>query len=239
MSIHGMRGSEPWAMTAEKAARRPGFAALSELALREALELFCRKRWPEARIVHEIVMGEGKTRADVAAIDLAHIVAFEVKGSWDDTTRLLHQVGMFKLCVPEVWMVVPGEHEADAKLIRHLMPCIGLLAAPDMNRDFVRAYNPGRDGPIRLEVRAEPEPRPPVPEMTAKLLWAQELRICCEEAGLNPGSKATRPWMVNRLLANLSADELMAATCARLRARDALWRADDPIGDAQPWQKTA
>ena len=43
----------------------------------------------------------------MVAIDAAHIAAFEVKGEYDETTRLLHQVGMYQLCVPEVWMVVP------------------------------------------------------------------------------------------------------------------------------------
>ena len=101
-------------MTAKDAARRHGFAARAELSLREALEALCRERWPEARIVHELVMGEGKVRADVVAIEQAHLVAFEIKARYDNTTRLLHQVGMFQLCMPEVWMVVDRHHADDA-----------------------------------------------------------------------------------------------------------------------------
>src|ERR1700721_94867 len=78
MSI--MRPTEPWSMTAEKAAQRTGFASRAELVLRNALETFCRERWPAARVVHEIVMGEGRVRADVAAIDTMHIAPFEARG---------------------------------------------------------------------------------------------------------------------------------------------------------------
>lgn len=63
-----VKPSEPWAMTAEQAARRSGYAARSELKLRELLEEFCRARWPEARIVHEIVMGEGRALTKTAQV---------------------------------------------------------------------------------------------------------------------------------------------------------------------------
>ena len=63
-----------------------------------------------------MVMGGGRVRADVVAISTDHIAAFEVKGEYDETVRLLHQVGMYQLCVPEVWMVVPvGRHADDAR----------------------------------------------------------------------------------------------------------------------------
>ena len=223
MTIRLMKGSEPSFMTATAAARRSGYAAMAELALREALEALCRERWPGARVVHELVMGEGKVRADVVAIDTAHIVAFEIKASYDNTVRLLHQVGMYQLCVPEVWMLVDQRHADDAKLIRHLLPCVGLIAAPDLRRTRPEA--------VTLEIVAEPDPRPVVPEMLLRLLWAQELRICCDEVGSPVTTKATRAVMVNRLLSHLDVSTLIEVACRRLRARDALWRADAPVRD--------
>lgn len=52
-------------MTAEQAAQRGGFAAQSELALRNAMEDLLRQRYPNARMCHEMVMGAGQVRADL------------------------------------------------------------------------------------------------------------------------------------------------------------------------------
>lgn len=220
-----LKPSEPWAMTAEGAAQRRGYAARSELALRFALEAFCRERWPQARVVHEIVMGEGRVRADVAALGTAHIAAFEVKGEYDDTTRLLHQVGMYQLCVPEVWMVVPDKHGADARLIRHLLPSVGLLIGTGLgHRNF------GQDDlPVTLAVEAEAAPRPAVPEMALRLLWADEVRAALTAIGYPVSAKATRTTCLKLLTERVDQNNLMSVVCAQLRGRDALWRADPPV----------
>jgi hypothetical protein len=209
-------------MTADQAAQRRGYAAQSELALRNRLEEFCRARWPVARVVHELVMGEGKVRADVVAVDIDHIAAFEIKGGFDDTTRLLHQVGMYQLCVPEVWMVVDQRHDHDAKLIRHLMPSIGLLVGTGFDRGWPKA-------PVEIISVAEAAPRPVVPEMMLRMLWRDELASACQRAGCYAATaKSTRRAMVAALL-ELSTEYLQALVCAELRGRDALWRADAPI----------
>lgn len=226
MNMALLKKSEPSMMTAEQAAQRRGYASQSELALRGMLEAFCRERWPGARVVHELVMGGRQVRADVVAIDESHIAAFEVKGSYDDTTRLLHQVGMFQLCVPEVWMVVAENHDGDAKLIRHLLPSIGLITAIGMDRH----YPFGRDGDrIEFTVSAEPAPRAVVPEMMLEMLWHDELFVCCRDLGRDVGRRATRGAMIKRLLDAAEPDELQRQTCAALRGRDALWRADAPV----------
>lgn len=223
------RPTEPWSMTADNAARRNGYAAQAELVLRNALEVFCRERWPESRIVHEIVMGEGRVRADVAAIDTAHIAAFEVKGQYDDTTRLLHQVGMYQLCVPEVWMVVPvGSHAEDARLIRHLIPSVGLLVGAGRSMQHYYEFD-GKD--FGLIVEAEAVPREPVPEMMLEMCWAAELIEICARTRTSVGKKPTRKTMVTALL-DLPAPTLQAEVCTALRSRDALWRADAPISTA-------
>lgn len=228
MSI--MRPSEPWSMTAEKAAQRTGYAAKAELVLRNALETFCRDRWPTARIVHEIVMGEGRVRADVAAIDTAHIAAFEVKGQYDDTTRLLHQVGMYQLCVPEVWMVLATGHAEDGKLIRHLLPSVGLLcgAGTRAGNDYVFD---GKD--FGLVVEAEALPRQPVPEMMLEMCWRNELLGICQRTRTSLSKRPTRPEMVKALL-DLPFAQLQAEVCTELRDRDAVWRADPPASALSP-----
>lgn len=218
--------SESFCATAEGAALRRGYAARSELAMRHALEAFCRQRWSDARIVHELVMGARQVRADVVAIGPEHIVAFEVKGVSDDTTRLLHQVGMFQLCVPEVWMVVPAGMQGDAELIHHLLPSVGVLSGTNMDRYWGRGD--GDDEPVTLSVVAEAVPRATVPEMTLEMLWAEELRAACHRLRVSAGPRTTRPVMIKGV-AGLAARDVLRETCTALRGRDALWRADQPI----------
>lgn len=222
-----IKSSEPSFMTAAQgAARRNGYASKAELALRNALETFCRERWPEARVVHEMVMGAGQVRADVAALCPAHIAAFEVKGRYDDTTRLLHQVGMYQLCVPEVWMVVAQGHADDARLIHHLLPSVGLLVGAGQSDRYDYEFD-GKD--FGLVVEAEAAPRPVVPKMMLEMLWAAELAWACNHLRVAVGKKATRPTMIKALLDTVSPEELQRATCAALRAREALWRADPAL----------
>lgn len=220
------RANEPAFMTAEQAATRRGYAGRSELALRNSLEKFCRSRWPEARICHEMVMGERKVRADVVAVDAAHIAAFEVKGEYDDTTRLLHQVGMYQLCVPEVWMVVPvGRHAEDARILRHLLPSVGLLVGAGTSG--ARHYEfDGKD--FDLVVEAEPAPRAVHVEMMLEMLWADELIGACSRQRASVGKRPTRAQMIKALL-DLPVETLQREVCTELRGRDALWRADAPI----------
>ncbi|MBI1202661.1 MAG: hypothetical protein GC182_09140 [Rhodopseudomonas sp.] len=211
-------------MSADQAARRRGYAAESELRLRNALEAFCRDRWGDARVVHELVMGQGKVRADVAAIAPTHMIAFEVKGQFDDTTRLLHQIGMYQLCVPEVWMVLSAKHDQDGKLLRHLIPSVGLLVGDDPkgHQDHFPAGT--------LNVVAEACPRSVVPEMALEMLWRDELASACQRTCCFGVSKrSTRPKMIEAMLGALSYDEIMREVYAELRGRDAIWRADAPV----------
>ncbi|MEM1153091.1 MAG: hypothetical protein AAGI44_03065 [Pseudomonadota bacterium] len=217
--------NDPWAQTAKQAATRHGYAARSELALRQSMEDLFRERMPGARVVHEIVMGEGRARADMASIGTDTIEAVEVKGSHDDTTRLLHQVGMFQLCVPTVWVVASENHAEDVRLIKHLLPSIGVIIGKGMDRHF---YN--EDGRVfDFEVESEPGPFSPPPEMMLRLMWAEEMRSLCDRVGLDVGARATRRHMETRLLSTLTPEEIKCGVCTDLRARDALWRADDPV----------
>jgi hypothetical protein len=158
---------EPSFMTATEASCRQGYAAKSELALRAGLEDVLRERHPGARIVHELVMGAREVRADVVAIDTGHIAAVEVKGAYDNMTCLMHQVGMFKLCVPDVWMCVEKDLYEDAKLIRHLLPSVGLIVGANLDRHYHRGETVKA---LELEIEAEPVPREPVKEMMLEML---------------------------------------------------------------------
>lgn len=226
-----LKPTEPWCQNAKPEANRSlassGRAARSELAMRNAMEDFLRDRSPDARMCHEMVMGEGKVRADLVGIATAHITAVEVKGNYDNTTRLLHQVGMYQLCVPEVWMIVTDKHIDDGRLIRHLLPSVGLITINNAANIDWTSWDE-KEQPLEMTVETEAQPRDPVPEMTLRMLWAEELRNACRRRGFPCDQRRTRPKMVAALL-TLGPEEIMTEVCTELRARDALWRADTPI----------
>jgi len=223
-----MKGSEPAFQTAEGAAQRRGHAAGAELALRNELEALCRSRWPGARICHEMVMGARQVRADVVAICPDHIVAFEIKGEYDDTSRLLHQVGMYQICVPEVWIVAAQRHEADAHLIRHLIPSVGIVTGTGWTRHGGSAEH---GAPVTLTVRAEAASRRPDPTMMLEMMWADELRAMCGRLRVTAGPRTPRASAIKALLAHAGPEELLRECCTELRCRVALWRADPPVPD--------
>lgn len=207
-----LKPNEPAFMTADQAAQRRGYAGRAELALRNTLEQFCRNRWPEARLCHEMVMGEGRVRADLVAIGTDHIAAFEIKGEYDGTTRLLHQVGMYQLCVPEVWMVVPvGRHAEDARVLRHLLPSLGLLVGAGQSQQNYYEFD-GKD--FSLTVEAEPTKFRPLPEMALQMLWRDELIGVCDRTRTARGS--SRAKMIAKLI-DLPFTVLQQEICAALR----------------------
>lgn len=176
---------------------------------------------------HEMVMGARQVRADMVAIGASHIAAFEIKGAFDDTSRLMHQVGMYQLCVPEVWIVTASNHIDDARMIRHLIPSVGLIVGAGISNWHGDPFEEGG----RLEIEAEAAPRQVVPTMMLEMLWASELTSVCAATMTSVGKKPTRPKMIKALL-DLDIDRLQTEVCRVLRGRDALWRADPPIRES-------
>lgn len=196
-----------------------------ELHLRDMVERWGRAKWPDARIVHELVMGRGEVRCDVALVTPNHIVAVEIKSSHDNVGRLLTQAGTYRLAVPELWIVCADRHVRDANLVRYLMPSIG-VAVPDTIRDGAMLW---RDRDL---VELDPAgPFVPHPEAMLSLLWVEELYAEATRAGVYQSGRKTRPShaaLVERMKA-FPADEITAAVCRQLRGREALWRADSPV----------
>jgi hypothetical protein len=129
---------------------------------------------------------------------------------------------------PEVWICCAKEHAEDARLIRHLLPSVGLIVGANLDKHYHRSETVV---PLELEIEAEPVPRPVVPEMMLEMLWADELRRACHALKISATATTTRPRCIASLLQLAKPEELLAATCQQLRARDAVWRADDPIID--------
>lgn len=212
---------------------RHAYRSSEELAMRDALEGWCRARWPDARIVHELVMGRGSVRADLAVVEPDHLVAFEIKGPHDNMMRLVHQVALYRLSVPELWLVVGRDKDGDAELIRYLLPSIGVLRVTGLPHSNYRSLveENGSTVPIRIELIHPAELFRPDPECLLQLCWSAELLAIAGRTGCwqQRGSKPPAHARLVAALKALSVQEMVPEVCAELRARQAFWRADPPI----------
>jgi hypothetical protein len=123
-------------------------------------------------------------------------------------------------------MCVPiGRHAEDAKLIRHLIPSVGLLVGSGQSNRNHYEFDGKEFG---LIVEAEPARFDPVPEMALEMMWRDELASICQRTRCYAVSaKTTRPNMIRAIL-SLPFAEVQREICAELRGRNALWRADPP-----------
>ncbi|MET4341974.1 hypothetical protein [Bradyrhizobium sp. RT9a] len=72
------------------------FRSGEELRMRELVVPELRKRWPAARIVHELPLRYSSNRIDLAAVTAGEIVSVEIKSSRDVMDRLEAQLRAFE-----------------------------------------------------------------------------------------------------------------------------------------------
>lgn len=224
-------------MPPREKAFRHSHRSYAEIAMREALAIWARARTPASRILHELVIYRGTVRADIASVSTDHIEAFEIKSPYDDTTRLIHQVGIYQMAVPAVWLVTTDHFESDAALIRYVMPTIGEIRITGAALDH-RNLAPIDPNELKIEVVAEPRPLRPIPKALLSIPWVEELRTAADNHGLIKSKKPLSHAKLVDLMLNLSAEQQMQAVCEALRAREQIARADPPVlaiaGRAKP-----
>lgn len=202
------------------ALRRTRDRGVTEKDLRDKVEAWGRARWPEARVCHELVMNRGTVRLDVAFVSPRHLAVVELKSGYDTMERVMHQVGWARLCAHEVWLVCDQRWGEDMRILRYLLPSLGIAHAK------TRHHGPDHQAEP-IEILAESAWGEPHPLAMASLLWVAELAAALGRGGANPGNHR----LLSSRLALMAARQRDEMVCQQLRGRDALWRADPPIRD--------
>lgn len=213
--------SEPSRQAGAPKSRNFDSYRISEAVLRQAVEDWGRARWPMARVCHELVMDRGAVRLDIAFISPDRLAVVEIKSGFDNTERLIHQVAVARLASDEVWSIADSRHAEDIRLVNYLLPTTGAMIAKV----------PAGVAPtsVQLEVMAEPIGAfAPDPEVQLTVLWVAELRQVAAWAKIGVGPATPHAALVKSLRL-LDPDQRRALVCRALRARSALWRADQPI----------
>lgn len=205
--------------------------SVAEREIRDAAAGFFRAQRPDARIIHELVVGG--CRADLAVVQTERIALVEIKSSRDTLKRLAEQVRQFKRASHEV-IVIADEKWFDRTPYNNGMP------------RFVPSDALQDGAPYPAEIWAYPEDkarrsyRPwhmphwravsaqPHAARLLELLWKSELLAECFRHRISVSSRTTCPVMIRDMAWHMTGAEIARAVCRQLRQRE-FPEADAPI----------
>jgi hypothetical protein len=189
--------------------------SIAEERIRAKAEALLRRRFPDARIVHELVLEQGGVRIDIAAIRPGFLAALEIKSERDTLKRLPEQIkaalkvcDLFGVCIaakhePEVgrW---PGHKDGAEVVLGH---AVDLLIEQEDGFDcrhsaFCDGWR-GNRGETRL---CNPADR-------LEMLWAEELKL------ISRAPKMSRQPAKHLICETMTGRQIREAVCAALRAR--------------------
>ena len=226
----------------------PAYRSSDEAEIRDAVVARLRERRPNARIIHEInVSTFGPNRIDLIAVDVAEIIAVEIKSKKDKLDRLPAQIEAMKgvahhviVGLHEKFLVEKSTHikahhyERDGQyFMRHLpddwkydvsawvYPEVRRCVDPEWQHDTLEKwYIPAP----RLDI--------PLPEPALDLLWRAELYELCGHLRVAVGRRANMSEMVTSLRWQCAGKELTRGICTMLRMRRCV-EADPEIAEAR------
>ncbi|WP_225205067.1 hypothetical protein [Novosphingobium huizhouense] len=181
----------------------------AEERIRLKVEAALRMQFPEARIIHELVVRQGSCRLDLAAVTPNRIVLVEIKSEKDVLKRLDRQTKEAEEVADLYRVVVAAKHLDKA---REATGWGRVVAEDDFAREIGTSWSAKQlmgtpcNAPARLA-----------------MLWANELRIVAET-----GARVAREASILRASEYFTGAEVRKRVCAALRARP-FTRADAPI----------
>ncbi len=195
-----------------------------ELATRDLLVPWGRRRWHGARVVHELVVGE--KRIDLAFIGKDQIAGVEIKGPKDKLDRLAGQIATFSRVLPEFWLAYHPKwyDHIEAMPTRDLPYGTGRVAVDPNDDSHMRLHVVwGQTGQDRAKT---------VPLL--ELLWRGELMAVAARTRVNLSKRDPIGKIIPELARHLTGNQIVREVCRELRNRDAFPafpESDPPMGD--------
>lgn len=216
-----------------------------ETTMRSLVVLELRKRWPSARIIHELPLRYSHRRIDLAAVTREEIVAVEIKSSRDTTERLESQLRGFALVSTSIIVALAPKWNARLPYAeREIKGRITYVEQFTPAQEIIRKF--GEAGVRTWTVDAvlgtvTPDgdwrrPARPWPARMLDMLHVVELtEIAARHHCLAATRRTTHEQLVSACNDSLTGRETLRAVCRALRARDAFAReSDPPIVDNEP-----
>lgn len=172
----------------------------AEERIRAKCEAVLRAQYPDARIIHELVVRQGSCRLDLAAVTPDRIAVVEIKSERDVLRRLDKQAKEAREVSDLFRVVVTQKHLAAA---REALGWTGVVEEDDFAREIGTSWATKQfmgtpcNAPARLQ-----------------MLWSNELRIVAE-----CGPRANRTDCILRASEYFTGSEVRRRVCSALRAR--------------------
>lgn len=214
----------------------------AEVEIRDAVVARFRELWPDARIIHEMNVEHGNSRADVVAVQPNRLWIAEIKSERDKLDRLAGQVADFGPCchgmliaAHEKWTRKGPTEEIHKPATKRFSACVQYRTEPSKLQKALA-------GCRRVEVWSYPEPptrygsrdwRAPsdvVPwyHRMLMLLWADELRDVAVAHRVSHDKRTPAYKLAPLLSRQMTGTEIEAAVCKTLRSRP-FAEADPPV----------
>lgn len=210
----------------------------AEERVRGKAEAMMRRRYPDGRVIHELVLQQGGVRIDLACVTPDRLVVAEIKSERDTLSRLDRQLRRAVAVADEIWVCVAEKHgQAAAKAWDYPSG----KDHPERHDEALRDYRARCGAYLYIEnpmgiLSAANYHRPrhhyPDPRLRFDLLWAGEMKdaLARHFGGAVFGSKMTRDYMTAQAVEFMTGQELRRAVCAQLRGRP-FPRADAPVSE--------
>lgn len=208
--------------------------SVAEERIRAKAEAAMRRRWPGARIIHELQLEQGGIRIDLAAVTEETINLVEIKSERDVLKRLTAQIGRAVEVADEVWIVAAEKHRRPIHELRCKYDDGGAHRALGRARVLIERLD--LDGELHSDAEAWGSDHGPDPRARFDLLWRGEQASALGRhfGGASvPSGKMTRARMTALAVEHMTGRELRRAVCAQLRDRT-FPRADPRASIAEP-----
>ena len=203
--------------------------SVAEERIRKLAVASMRRRWPEARIVHELQLEQGGIRIDLAAVSPDFLALAEIKSERDVLKRLPAQVRRSIAVADEVWIVVAEKHAQAVADMRSSYATGEDEAARSKRWEVAEALRGARvlverpHGALEMDTWSMRErPNTPDPRRRFDLLWRDEMASALGRhfgGAAIPSAKLTRSAMTALAIEHMTGRELRRAVCAQLRDR--------------------
>jgi hypothetical protein len=198
----------------------PAYRSAAEAEIRGAVVEHLRQIRPNARIIHEINAGSYGNRIDVLAVDVAEIIAVEIKSAKDKLDRLKDQIAAMQNVAH---IAVAALHE---KFLRRDNPNHPDWAWPpkDAEKAITWVYPRSPRGGhfecgetwVSFGWHRSKQNLPPGSLM---MLWRAELHAICARHAIAGGKGATMERAADLIRWNMTGSQITHEICATLRAR--------------------
>lgn len=213
-----------------------------ELEMRALIVPELRKRWPGARIIHELPLRYSTNRIDLAAVTETEIVSVEIKSSKDVMDRLEGQLRAFQPISARIIAALAPRWNEKLPMLERQIEFGGRGYSPQYTETqevirkvggievwtvdaVVGSVEITDGGPYRSN-------RPWLAQMLDMLHVAELVRIA-NGHGIAVAKRPVHFTLVTDLVDMLQGREVIKAVCAALRSRNAFDKASDPPCRAQ------